>query len=1505
MDDSVQLRERTFALNKTAAVSKAKQEGVLIDAENSAQIAGHAYWNQGNPEHYTRESRLRRLALKQHYRVRKAIEKWWKTFYTLRTDDGTASVTLADYMLMSGAIYLSLVGENIDSATLEENWVADSKGASHLDESRFFEAVFELADVWVDSIDGDEYADFLERVLWDTSHVAALASEKLPSTEDGAKVGDIADAIAQRLAALGLGGEIASPDDDNEEGEQREEERDDGSEQQQHIVQKAETVAPSPSPPPPPPGVSQEEADGIASFLAKLGGAVDGDSSSKSSSSMERSGLGGSVRQKKVEAAERASRPTLVRMNSGKLKLPDGDSSVLKLGPGGHVMKEPPASVTEEEMAGIGAFLSKMGVADADEGSSSLAPVGEEEDAPTLAAPTDEVEQDVAQAGVGDQPQRTVPAVPFAHFTTHERARAIGNVDDSEERAQLLGAMSPEDRGSVLALMPTSARDAVLLKEPTLAMDEITRKALDDQLIANAKASELASLPVESAAWKLSAMPPADAGKLLSTLPPGMQAPVVAVMEILKREAVLGTMRPADNASVAAGVAAINGKAKLASQAASDQAMALQALPASDAAALLGSLPNVEARSAVLAELHASDRASILSAASPIDRAAGMAALARLPTSKRKESDDALREAAQANSKALLLASTPDAALNAIRDLPAAEAAAVLLNLPEGVRGLVAASLMPEERDAILGEMRVPDLRAVAEAVRAVEALDDLLYPASGDEKRESDGTTIGDLSSREIAAAVTAAAIDPTTQASLLAKLPASERGDVLALVPAPLRATALEYLVDNLPETQKALEEQLVANAKAAELSTAPVQESVTMLAALSPTDAGKVLMTLPAPVKARIASGIDIAKRQAVLDSMRPADSSSVAAGVAALSSAAKIAALHTPRDQARALKALPQPEAVAVLGVLPNTEARAAVLAELPASDRVSIILSATSIEDRAAGVGAVASLPPDLREETEEALSAFDRSSLLTPSASAKRSSADEPPTIDDVSDKLDALTDESFIDALVEQGGEEHLKQHVADMLQDLTDSGMASGVQLWRVEPGSSLGALGAGGPSSTTHADPAADDGYTEEPVDSDDEDDGTGSPAPESSGDPADTSDTAEDALEGLEAEVWASAVCQNNSTPAALAMGKDPLLSKLRLAVAEAARSRSPGGLTEASEEILVSPLTWSRRKKSKKGDVARGAAVFVSPKMDDSQRSDVSEALGRLMGALHKVENKEAHNVLAQLKRGNPKGRQALQRLLMGLGCAPPPNRGAVRHHAVSYAGKSSGYGRLGPAPRAGHGAVRHHAVSYAGKSSGYGRLGPAPRAGRPRVRGRLWKPPPPPRTFERGRNVKSYPYQFGARRNNMVHAYRIAQRHVQHQLHQSKLRRFLAELRAYKRPPPLIVKITSALFLLLGDDAVTRHLKGGTGDIPADTTNLWSDMVRGIVLMPTKPEYLVHRMELAKSHPADTAQRKGATDLLSDVSYSDARGGSKAAAAIWKWCLLVIAEQEKLAAAVI
>ena len=48
-------------------------------------------------------------------------------------------------------------------------------------------------------------------------------------------------------------------------------------------------------------------------------------------------------------------------------------------------------------------------------------------------------------------------------------------------------------------------------------------------------------------------------------------------------------------------------------------------------------------------------------------------------------------------------------------------------------------------------------------------------------------------------------------------------------------------------------------------------------------------------------------------------------------------------------------------------------------------------------------------------------------------------------------------------------------------------------------------------------------------------------------------------------------------------------------------------------------------------------------------------------------------------------------------------------------------------------------------------------------------------------------------------------------------------------------------------------------------------------------VMPTKPDYLVLRMEKARSVPANESQRKGAMDLVADISYNDARGGSKAA----------------------
>ena len=44
----------------------------------------------------------------------------------------------------------------------EEDWVRDSEGKEGLDRERFYMCWFELADLWTESIDPEEYVEFLQ-----------------------------------------------------------------------------------------------------------------------------------------------------------------------------------------------------------------------------------------------------------------------------------------------------------------------------------------------------------------------------------------------------------------------------------------------------------------------------------------------------------------------------------------------------------------------------------------------------------------------------------------------------------------------------------------------------------------------------------------------------------------------------------------------------------------------------------------------------------------------------------------------------------------------------------------------------------------------------------------------------------------------------------------------------------------------------------------------------------------------------------------------------------------------------------------------------------------------------------------------------------------------------------------------------------------------------------------------------------------------------------------------
>ena len=49
----------------------------------------------------------------------------------------------------------------------EEDWLDDNKGKEQMDYPDFFDAMFELADMWCQNVNAAEYADLLNQLLAD------------------------------------------------------------------------------------------------------------------------------------------------------------------------------------------------------------------------------------------------------------------------------------------------------------------------------------------------------------------------------------------------------------------------------------------------------------------------------------------------------------------------------------------------------------------------------------------------------------------------------------------------------------------------------------------------------------------------------------------------------------------------------------------------------------------------------------------------------------------------------------------------------------------------------------------------------------------------------------------------------------------------------------------------------------------------------------------------------------------------------------------------------------------------------------------------------------------------------------------------------------------------------------------------------------------------------------------------------------------------------------------
>ena len=120
--------------------------------------AATPYWQQGDEELETPEMIERRKALRQHPKVLETIEVWWGTAQRSLEQESHRKEGLSRerYILMSKKMYKAMMQDYVEEEALQsaaDDWEEDAGSAPILSKDRFFDAIFELADLWTFEID--------------------------------------------------------------------------------------------------------------------------------------------------------------------------------------------------------------------------------------------------------------------------------------------------------------------------------------------------------------------------------------------------------------------------------------------------------------------------------------------------------------------------------------------------------------------------------------------------------------------------------------------------------------------------------------------------------------------------------------------------------------------------------------------------------------------------------------------------------------------------------------------------------------------------------------------------------------------------------------------------------------------------------------------------------------------------------------------------------------------------------------------------------------------------------------------------------------------------------------------------------------------------------------------------------------------------------------------------------------------------------------------------------
>jgi hypothetical protein len=155
-------KQERRAQHKQRAENKIASEEYLKD---------HRAQNDGSLEFYDEETALLRSKLRHDAGVEAELDKWWNACMHL-DEDNNQHLNFEEYTKLHDMLVTAFNADDDDTndlddvqaqEALKEDWDTDRRGYMEINKEMFKDAIFQLADTWLDHVDKKGYIDFLQR----------------------------------------------------------------------------------------------------------------------------------------------------------------------------------------------------------------------------------------------------------------------------------------------------------------------------------------------------------------------------------------------------------------------------------------------------------------------------------------------------------------------------------------------------------------------------------------------------------------------------------------------------------------------------------------------------------------------------------------------------------------------------------------------------------------------------------------------------------------------------------------------------------------------------------------------------------------------------------------------------------------------------------------------------------------------------------------------------------------------------------------------------------------------------------------------------------------------------------------------------------------------------------------------------------------------------------------------------------------------------------------------